>query len=97
MPAAAPAGSPPSGWNWCRGVGSTRSTPPGRWSTTLARRWTAGQPPDARAFASAVCLVRQLDPLPLELRESFVERVLGRLDEPLVLDYVRLNMTARRG
>jgi hypothetical protein len=44
-----------------------------------------------------LCLVRHLDPLPSELRESFVDRVLERAGDPLVLEYVRLNMTARRG
>jgi trans-aconitate 2-methyltransferase len=51
-------------------------------------------PPDARAFVRTVCLVRHLDPLPQELREPFIEAVLERTGEPLVLDYVRLNMTA---
>jgi len=51
-------------------------------------------PPDARAFVRTVCLVRHLDPLPPELREPFIEAVLARTGEPLVLDYVRLNMTA---
>jgi len=51
-------------------------------------------PPDARAFVRTVCLVRHLDPLPDELREPFIEAVLARTGEPLVLDYVRLNMTA---
>jgi trans-aconitate 2-methyltransferase len=50
------------------------------------------QPP--RAFVQTVCLVRHLDPLPPELREVFVDRVIERCDQPLVLDYVRLNMTA---
>jgi trans-aconitate 2-methyltransferase len=49
-----------------------------------------------RAFVKTVCLVRHLDPLPEELREDFIDRVLGRCGEPVVLDYVRLNMTARR-
>ena len=53
-------------------------------------------PSDARAFVQTVCLVRHLDPLPGELREPFVDRVLARAGEPLVLEYVRLNMTARR-
>lgn len=53
-------------------------------------------PADARSFVQTVCLVRHLDPLPDELRTSFVERVLARAGEPLVLEYVRLNMTARR-
>ena len=49
-----------------------------------------------RAFVETVCLVRHLDPLPPELRDPFVERVLERAGVPLVLAYVRLNMTARR-
>ncbi len=50
--------------------------------------------PDARAFIRSVCLVRHLDRLPEDLRQPFVQRVLQRTGEPLVLDYVRLNMTA---
>lgn len=53
-------------------------------------------PADARAFVTSVCLVRHLDPLPEALRQVFVERVLDRYGAPLVLDYVRLNMTAVR-
>ena len=51
---------------------------------------------DPRAFVQTVCLVRHLDPLPEQLRERFVDRVLARAGEPLVLEYVRLNMTARK-
>jgi trans-aconitate 2-methyltransferase len=54
------------------------------------------EPPEPREFVQTVCLVRHLDPLPLELRERFVDRVLEQAGEPLVLDYVRLNMSARR-
>jgi trans-aconitate 2-methyltransferase len=53
-------------------------------------------PGDPRTFVHTVCLVRQLDPLPQELRDDFVDRVLARAGEPLVLGYVRLNMTATR-
>ena len=53
-------------------------------------------PADPRAFIRTVCLVRHLDPLPETLREQFVDRVLARAGEPLVLEYVRLNATARR-
>jgi len=52
-------------------------------------------PRDGRAFAAAVCLVRHLDRLPDALRERFVDRVLERAGDPLRLDYVRLNITAR--
>jgi trans-aconitate 2-methyltransferase len=51
---------------------------------------------EPRSFITTVCLVRHLDPLPEDLREPFVERVMGRLQMPVVLDYVRLNMVARR-
>jgi trans-aconitate 2-methyltransferase len=53
-------------------------------------------PEDPRAFVQTVCLVRHLDPLPEGLRSPFVDRVLARAGSPLVLEYVRLNMTARR-
>jgi trans-aconitate 2-methyltransferase len=53
-------------------------------------------PDDPRAFVQTVCLVRHLDPLPEELRGPFIDRVLEQAGDPLVLEYVRLNMTARR-
>jgi trans-aconitate 2-methyltransferase len=53
-------------------------------------------PAEPRAFAQTVCLVRHLDPLPEELRGPFIDRVLDRAGDPLVLGYVRLNMSARR-
>jgi trans-aconitate 2-methyltransferase len=49
-----------------------------------------------RLFVETVCLLRHLDPLPPELRHPFVDRVLDLVGEPLVLDYVRLNMSAVR-
>ncbi len=54
-------------------------------------------PEDPRAFVQTVCVVRHLDLLPDELRGPFIDRVLAAAGAPLVLDYVRLNMTARRG
>jgi hypothetical protein len=54
------------------------------------------RPADPRTFAQTVCLVRHLDPLPESLRAPFVDAVLERVGDGLVLDYVRLNMTARR-
>ena len=53
-------------------------------------------PEEPRSFISTVCLVRHLDPLPAELRDPFIDRVLERAGDPLVLEYVRLNMSARR-
>ncbi len=54
-------------------------------------------PADPYAFVKTVCLVRHLDPLPEELRGPFIARVLERAGDPLVLAYVRLNMSATRG
>jgi trans-aconitate 2-methyltransferase len=51
---------------------------------------------DGREFVATVCLVRHLDPLPARLRDPFIDAVMAQLPEPLILDYVRLNMTARR-
>ncbi|HUO70902.1 MAG TPA: methyltransferase domain-containing protein [Solirubrobacteraceae bacterium] len=51
---------------------------------------------EPRPFVSTVCLVRHLDPLPDDLRERFIDRVLEQAGHPLVLEYVRLNMVARR-
>ena len=51
---------------------------------------------DGRTFVASVCLVRHLDRLPAERRDAFVDELLARYGQPLVLDYVRLNMTATR-
>jgi trans-aconitate 2-methyltransferase len=53
-------------------------------------------PDDPHAFVATVCLVRHLDRVPEPLRDEFVDRVLARSGEPLVLEYVRLNMSAIR-
>jgi trans-aconitate 2-methyltransferase len=64
-------------------------------SCWLEERPTQLQEP--RSFVATVCLVRHLDPLPAELREQFIDTVMERVGESPVLDYVRLNMTARHG
>jgi trans-aconitate 2-methyltransferase len=51
---------------------------------------------DPEPFVRTVCLVRHLDRLPAELHQSFVRAVLARTGTPLTLEYVRLNMVARR-
>jgi trans-aconitate 2-methyltransferase len=51
---------------------------------------------DARSFVQTVCLVRHLDLVPAPLQDAFVDAVLARCTHPLVLHYVRLNMSARR-
>jgi trans-aconitate 2-methyltransferase len=53
-------------------------------------------PPDPVEYASTVCLGNHLEALPEELREPFAEEVVRRSGDRLVLEYVRLNIDARR-
>jgi trans-aconitate 2-methyltransferase len=52
------------------------------------------KPEDPLAFITTVTLGPILDQLPEEKRRPFAEAVLGQHEEPLVLDYVRLNIEA---
>ncbi len=52
------------------------------------------QPPDPLAFTSTVTLGPLLAQLPDELRRPFAEAVLECSEQPLVLEYVRLNIEA---
>jgi trans-aconitate 2-methyltransferase len=54
------------------------------------------QPQDPRAFIETVCLGAHLDRLPEELRAPYIDAVLEVIPRPLTLDYVRLNISARR-
>jgi trans-aconitate 2-methyltransferase len=53
-------------------------------------------PPDPLEYARTVCLGNHLEALPEELRAPFAEEVLRRSGQPLVLEYVRLNIDAWR-
>jgi trans-aconitate 2-methyltransferase len=52
------------------------------------------QPPDPLAFTMTVTLGPLLAQLPAEKRRPFAEAVLAESEQPLVLDYVRLNIEA---
>lgn len=54
------------------------------------------EPRQPRDFVRAVGLTRHLQRLPENLHEQFIDAVLGSLPRPLVLEYVRLNISARR-
>ena len=54
-------------------------------------------PPEPAEFLRTVCLGPHMDRLPEALRDPFVADVLALEDEPLVLDYVRLNIDATAG
>ena len=53
-------------------------------------------PSEPAPFVRASGLARQLERLPEHLHDEFVDAVLGSMPRPLVLDYVRLNIAARR-
>lgn len=67
---------------------------------TLARCWLEPkpvQPPDPLAFTSTVTLGPLLAQLPEGQRRPFAEAILAESEQPLVLDYVRLNIEAVAG
>jgi trans-aconitate 2-methyltransferase len=53
-------------------------------------------PPQPREFVRSVGLAKQLERLPPALHGQYVDAVLGSMPRPLVLEYVRLNISARR-
>jgi len=59
------------------------------WLTPAPRR-----PEQAREFLSTIVLGPHVQQLPEELRERFMDDVLECLGEPVVVDYVRLNIDA---
>jgi trans-aconitate 2-methyltransferase len=63
-----------------------------------ARCWRTDEPvepEDPESFVSTVCLGAHLDRLPEDLCERYTADVLEAAGEPLLLDYVRLNIDAR--
>ena len=53
-------------------------------------------PDEPKAFLRSSGLAWHMERLPPELRDPFVDAVLGSMPRPLILDYVRLNISARR-
>jgi trans-aconitate 2-methyltransferase len=53
------------------------------------------EPDQPREFLSTIVLGPHYQHLPEELREPFIDDVLAELGEPVVVDYVRLNIDAR--
>ena len=63
-----------------------------------AECWLApapAQPEHPREFLATIVLGPHVQRLPERLRESFLDDVLARVGEPVVVDYVRLNIDAR--
>jgi len=62
-----------------------------------AKCWLAPapqQPEHAREFLSTIVLGPHVQHLPAELRDPFMDAVLAEVGEPVVVDYVRLNIDA---
>jgi len=55
------------------------------------------EPDEPRAYLQTVCLGPHLERLAPDEHERFLDAVMARLGERPVLDYVRLNIVARRG
>lgn len=53
-------------------------------------------PDDPPRYLASICLGAHLEQLPDGLRSRFVDAVVARAGDPLGLDYVRLNISARR-
>jgi trans-aconitate 2-methyltransferase len=53
-------------------------------------------PPEPREFVRTVTLGPHLARLPEDLRDGFIDAVMAGMDDPPTLDYVRLNIQARR-
>lgn len=54
------------------------------------------EPDDAEGYLGAICLGSFLERLPAELHDAFVAAALAELPDPLHIEYVRLNILARR-
>ena len=54
------------------------------------------QPRDPEAFGRVVGLAKHMALLPEEIRDDFADTVLGSIPRPLTLEYVRLNISARK-
>jgi trans-aconitate 2-methyltransferase len=52
-------------------------------------------PEQPREFLATIVLGPHVQRLPAELREPFIDDVVALVGEPVVIDYVRLNITAR--
>jgi trans-aconitate 2-methyltransferase len=52
------------------------------------------QPEEPRTFLSAIVLGPHVQHLPAELRDPFMDEVMDVLEEPVTVDYVRLNIDA---
>ncbi len=85
--------SPP--WNYAEAdVTQERLTAAGFASARCWLQPAPREPEHPREFLSTIVLGPHVQQLPEELRERFMDDVMGVLGEPVVVDYVRLNIDA---
>ncbi len=98
QPAFAGVSRPPAGtWNFATAEETAERLRAAGFSEV--ETWTAERPitpADPPAFLRTVVLGPHLERMPGHLHASFVDAVLEQLGEPPVLDYLRLNIAARR-
>jgi trans-aconitate 2-methyltransferase len=89
----------PSAWNFAS-VGDTRDRLiRAGFEVSAAGVWLEPKdvaPREPREFARTSGLAKHLELLPANLHDDFVDAVLGSMARPLTLEYVRLNISARR-
>jgi trans-aconitate 2-methyltransferase len=90
-----------AGWTWPKRMAGAEETEERLRAAGFdeARAWLEPwpvRPSDPPAYLHKVCLRAHADRLPEVRRDPFIAEVLALLGEPIVLDYVRLNLEARR-
>lgn len=82
-------------WNYASAAGTQQGLYAAGFAS--AECWLADaptQPGDPRDFLSTIVLGPHVQHLPEALREPFMDEVMSELGEPVVVDYVRLNIDA---
>jgi trans-aconitate 2-methyltransferase len=84
-------------WNYATPEDTTRRLQDAGFNDiwTWLQPWPV-EPPDPREYFTTVILGSHLERLPAEDRAPFVDAVLAQMDTPVVANYVRLNLLARR-
>ena len=62
---------------------------------TRLQRWDV-TPPESATYQRTLCLHPHTERLPEDLRDAYIADVLAATGDPVLLDYVRLNIDARR-
>jgi trans-aconitate 2-methyltransferase len=88
------------GWDGPWNFATTKETAARLQRAGFKHVWTSSQqtpvsPEDPHEYLATVVLGAHLDRLPERDRDAYVDAVIAELDQPVVVEYVRLNMLAR--